>query len=147
MNVANTLPALRCHAKELIASTASIRDFVAIDSDLSGYLLDVCTATAIATASRALEATLILLEQTLAAIEAERFQLEVAFAALTSDNPEDCPTKSLERRGAEEEPGMVATPPVPATAPQAVPPAPPVVARMAKGPRARKNSCGSSATG
>jgi hypothetical protein len=61
---------------------------VAAGSDLSGYLLDGPAATAVATASRALETTLLRLEQTLAALEAERHQLEVAFAALTSDDPE-----------------------------------------------------------
>ena len=147
MHVTATLPALRCFAKELITSTAGIREFVATGSDLSGYLLDVHTATAIATASQALETTLLLLEQTLAAIEAERLQLEVAFAALTSVDPDDRPTNSLVRRGAEAAPVMVAPPPVPATAPQAVPSAPPVVARKAKGPRGRKNSYGGSAPG
>ena len=61
-------------------------------SDFSGYLLDVHAATAVATASRALETTLLRLEQTLATLEAERHQLEVAFAALTSDDPEVSPT-------------------------------------------------------
>jgi hypothetical protein len=88
LNITDTLPALRHHAKELITSTASIRKFVAEGADLSGYLLDVHAATAVATASRALEATLLRLEQTLAAHEAERHQLEVAFAALTSDDPD-----------------------------------------------------------
>jgi hypothetical protein len=88
LNITDTLPALRRHAKELITSTAGIRKFVAEGADLSGYLLDVPAATAIAIASRALETTLLRLEQTLAAHEAERHQLEVAFAALTCDDPD-----------------------------------------------------------
>ena len=67
MNVTDTLPALRFHARELITRTAGIREFVTTRSDFSGYLLDSHTATAIATASRALETNLLLLEQALAA--------------------------------------------------------------------------------
>jgi hypothetical protein len=147
LNVTDTLPALRCSAKELITSTAGIREFVATGSALSGYLLDVHTATAITTASRALETALLRLEQTLVTIETERLQLEVAFAALTSDDPADRPATSLIRRDAEETPVMVSAPPVSASEPQAVLLAPSVVARKAKGPRSRKNSYGGSATG
>ena len=147
MNVTDTLPALRFHARELITRTAGIREFVTTRSDFSGYLLDSHTATAIATASRALETNLLLLEQALAAIAAERLQLEVAFAALTSDDPDDRPTNSLARRGAKKAFGMVPPSQVAATSPQAVPSAPPMVARKAKGPVSRKNSYGGSAAG
>jgi hypothetical protein len=78
------------------------------------------------------------LEQTLVTIETERLQLEVAFAALTSDDPADRPATSLIRRDAKETPVMVSAPPVPASEPQAVLLAPSVVARKAKGPRSRK---------
>ena len=88
LTITDTLPDLRRHAKELITSTASIRKFVEEGSDLSGYLLDVHAATAVATASRALETTLLRLEQTLTTLEAERHQLEAAFAALSSDDPD-----------------------------------------------------------
>jgi hypothetical protein len=130
VNLTDTLPELIRSAREIIKSTAGIRQFEETCSPLqAGYPLDGQIIAAIAAGSRTLEAALLRVEQTLATVDAERRQLEAAFAALTSDDPEEQPPRPAVHRVAEEAPVVAAaTPPVPVFVPKAAPPVPPVAA-------------------
>jgi hypothetical protein len=130
VNLTDTLPELIRSAREIITCTAGIRQFEETCSTLqAGYPLDGQIVAAIATGSRTLEAALLRVEQTLAAVEAERRQLEAAFATLTSDDPEEQPPRPAVQRVAEEVPIVVAVAlPAPVSVPKATPPVPAVVA-------------------
>jgi hypothetical protein len=130
VNLTDTLPELIRSAREIITCTAGIRQFEETCSALqAGYPLDGQIIAAIASGSRTLEAALLRVEHTLAAVEADRRQLEAAFAALTSDDPEEQPPRPAVYCVEEEAPVVVAvTPPAPVSVPKAMPPVPPVAA-------------------
>jgi hypothetical protein len=114
VNLNDILPELIRSAREIISSTADIRQFEEARPDLqTGYPLDGQVVVAIATKSRALATALLRVEQSLAEIEAERQQLEAAFAALTSDDPEERPRRLTVQHIAEEAPVMAAPQPMP----------------------------------
>lgn len=141
MNLNETLPELIRSAKDIIKSTAAIRQFEENRLDLqAGYPLDSQVVTTIATTSQALETALLNVEQALAAIEAERRQLETAFAALTSDETEDRPPRPVVHRAAEERPVVTTTPPAPVSIPVDVNPALPAGAPAADKPKGEKKS-------
>ena len=141
MNLNETLPELIRSAKEIITSTSIIRQFEESRIDLqAGYPLDSQLVTTISTTSRALETALLKVEQALTAIEAERRQLETAFAALTSDEPEDRPPRPLVHRGAEERPVVTTTQPVAVAIPVDVTPAQSAGAPATDKPKGEKKS-------
>lgn len=140
MNLTDILPELIRSARGIITSTAGIRQFEENCSDLqAGYPLDGQVVAAIATGSRALETALLRVEQALASIEAERRQLEAAFAALTSDDPEER-TPKMVLRVAEEAPVVAAPPPVPVSTPADIPLASPAVAPVENKLKSEKKS-------
>jgi len=111
LNLNDTLPELIRSAREIITSTADIRQYEATRSDIqAGYSLDAHQVSAIATESLILEKALLRVEQTLADIEADRRQLEAAFAAMTSDDQEELSRKPLVHRITGEPPVVTATP-------------------------------------
>ena len=140
MTLTDILPELLRSAREIIASTAAVREFEETRPDPhAGYLLDGQIVTAIATELRALETALLSVEQTLAEMEADRRRLEAAFAALTSDEPEDRPPRPMVHRIVEEAPVVAATP-VPVSVPVDAPPAPPTLPPAPGGSAAPKKS-------
>ena len=140
MTLTDILPELLRSAREIITSTAGIRQFEETRTDPhAGYPLDCRVVAAISTESRALETAVLTLEQTLAEMEADRRRLEAAFAALTSDEPEDRPPRLMVPRVAEEAPVVAATP-VPVSVPVDTLPAPPTVAPAPEESAAPKKS-------